>query len=577
LARTKATADAAFTIAARVKVTSVGARSRFGGSRALGTLVVVRWRGVLWRGVLSAHEEKVHASRLLAAVAMSCAAMAALAAACGGNIASSGGRAPDAAAADGTAGDAPSDQGDGAADAPTLQFDAPQPPLDAPPGDAGEVGCLDSIPPTFPDAAALALPADASIAGVELAAAPDGATLHAAGVTSDGMAIYDVGDGVERAAPLDGGPAQVIITPDADAGALVATSVLDHDVVSWAASGQSYMWRAGSTAFRGPAWRGTPFPQFARIGAATADGSRVVAMMADGIYSCPFAGIDIVAQTSAMLGTLGTYECVGLPSTPFTVAFTGSTALVDQLGIASYSGSSWTASTLVANGGSFVPAFAVAPSGPTFLAAAGGNLQLYSVAGGPPTPLDTNVDLGVFTPDGTNVLYLGTLAGSGYVLWRIPAANLQDKTALACSFIGIASVSPDGAWADAIDPMDHHWLVSTTSGAARALAGTAVFTADSTHILVMHPVGSSGAEDVWAQPVAGGALTHVYTGSAPASLAAGRVLFAQGNALYVWDSSGASAPGVVTALPLGTYVGVSPSFDIAVYASATALYAVGLP
>jgi hypothetical protein len=550
----------------------------------------------------------MRARRWVLAVVAASAGVGAALAACGGDSGAGGSGSADAALLlDAVTGDAPLQQGDTSvpADAPAP---GPEAAADAPtdgPTDAGSdaavdspfdagvtcVGSLGSPPPPPPDAAPLVQPVDASVVGTPLVSS---ASLNVAGLTTDDLAIYDLGDGVERAIPIDGGPSQIIIAPDPDAGALTSRFVQGHDVVVATTSGQTFAWRPGTTAVRGPTLSGG-----LSIAGMSADGSRVVAFNSgpptptgDGGVSslCAMVGFDFGAQTSTVL----------VPPSPSAcnvsgAYFSGSTAVFSNgTDVAAYAGPSWTKTAIA------VSSFTVDPAVPELLGIAAGtaDLAMYPLDGNPATAVASHAYgsgtfAARFTTDATAFLY--TAKPSVSVLSTATTASPGASTVLGCfndTSPNVLSFSPDGAWAllTGVSPSAGpvFWLASTTiPGTPTRLEvfDTGVFSADSKYMVV-----DGWNAETLVQPVPTGAPLYLCKSTSTivgdeadctdfTALTGSKYLFVdiRQSVLFVWDASSAAPPVPVTSLPGNVYTGVSSGKDVVVYSAGDTLYATPLP
>jgi hypothetical protein len=186
--------------------------------------------------------------------------------------------------------------------------------------------------------------------------------------------------------------------------------------------------------------------------------------------------------------------------------------------VQSYSGASWTATTIATN---VEPRVAISPNGTTVLVSAPAGLLAYPIAGGMATTLDPAGGTGMFTNDGLSVIYT-TPANA---LKRTTVASPSPTTLAATGFAGIRAKSPDENWLlgyttiDTSQDLSDLYLASATMPAtpvtlsAEATAGlfrSDGFTADSRHAIYYTGI-ADGVGTFFSVPTSGGAAVALGT------------------------------------------------------------------
>jgi hypothetical protein len=215
------------------------------------------------------------------------------------------------------------------------------------------------------------------------------------------------------------------------------------------------------------------------------------------------------AATDAASSDTGTADTAN-PDAPTTDGASPDAGPVPMAMVQSFRGPSWTATTLASG---VNPRVAVAPTGTTVLVSAPAGLLAYPIEGGPATTIDPAGGFGMFTNDGTSVLYTTPTNALKRATAGSPSLELATT-----GFAGFRSKSPDEKWVlgyvsvGARADVGDLYLASTTvpgtpttlsADLAAGLFGSDGFTADSSHALYYTDI-ANGVGNFFAVTPAGG-------------------------------------------------------------------------
>lgn len=363
------------------------------------------------------------------------------------------------------------------------------------------------------------------------------------GLTSDGYAIYtDTSAGKLYAVSVAGGSPVSLGTATVNTNVAVigAVTFIWNVIGKYSDSGPLSIWTS-AYGLKSLASRSYLFP------VVSASGSRVL-YLDNVVFTGSYPGDVYVANTD---GTGKTKLASQVPlDTVFNMAFAGETALVSGVfsgdvdatagTLEAFAAPTWTPTTIATD---VVGAFVTNPANTAALALTASGLAVYPLAGGQPVVIDPNGVAGMFTSDGSAVVYTSMATA----LLRSPSTAGQPTMLVASGFPSLVGLSPGDAWALGTVPPtqllgpgqgQNLYLASATSvGSAQTLSMTAnlasytsstplgtgspVFTADASHVLfesdptltglttlhVSLPNGASGQTfgGVWAfQPTTAG-------------------------------------------------------------------------
>ncbi len=328
-------------------------------------------------------------------------------------------------------------------------------------------------------------------------------TVSLAGVTTDGYAVYgDSADGSLHAISLSGGSAVNAGSFDpygytATSGSL-AYSFSNLNFTTYAGAFSVWTEAHGSVAL-GQNVLETSFGSGSL--AANADGSSVIYL--DNVTSTT---ADVMVASTAGTGAKALVSNVSLSESCFpVVGFAGSYAVAQYClasdpgattaTLATFTGTNWATTATLASD-TQPDSLAIDPTGVRLLYVRAAGLYSESLATNSSSLLDANGVYGLFTSDGTHVVYL-TAAGG---ISLLPAAGGGTATSLEPSgYEGIVALSPNNEWALAYktssstnygEATDLYLVPATAPGTATTLSSAAntqilgtPFTTDSSHAL----------------------------------------------------------------------------------------------
>lgn len=270
-------------------------------------------------------------------------------------------------------------------------------------------------------------------------------------------------------------------------------------------------------------------------------------------------------------------------------------ALPSTFSIASIDAATGAATTLVtgARGG-----WVSDPAGTRVFASTATDAKLYPTDGSAPLPVDTgNARNGLFTADGTNVLYDADGPSFERVLRRA-SVTTGTPTTITSTIGGLEAASADGAFAaysvvsSTTGPGGDLWVVATAGGAKHAVATTTTnapvasgFTTDGRYLLFTPSAAwGSSAIELDAYPTAGGAVKTLSSSvDSVSALGGSKVLYTvygtTGDDLDWVDVSASSTFPTSIATNVHRYF-LTPARDRIVYAQqyvAAGIYVVPVP